>query len=101
MKTFEQNVLERKQESGNSNIEVDVTVDAERKRSIERDISCEIGEIWTGQRRNNLNSIEQCTKTQEEVKQNNARIKKVIEVLEYSNKKGGVRRKGTKNQETN
>ena len=98
MKTLEQNVLERKQESRSSNIEVDVTVDAERKRSIERDISCEIGEIWTGQKRNNLNSIEQCTKTQEEVKQNNARIKKVIEVLEYSNKKGGVRRKETKNQ---
>ena len=44
MKTLEQNVLERTQESGSSNIEVDVTVDAERKRSIERDISCELGE---------------------------------------------------------
>ena len=43
----------------------------------------------------------QVYKAQEAVKQNNARIKKAIEVLEYSNKKGGVRRKGTKNQETN
>ena len=80
MKTLEQNALERTWESGSSNIEVDVTVNAERKRSIERDISCEIGEIWTGQTRSNLNSIEQCTKTQEEVKQNNARIEKAIEV---------------------
>ena len=80
MKTLEQNALERTWESGSSNIEVDVTVNAERKRSIERDISCEIGEIWTGQTRSNLISIEQCTKTQEEVKQNNARIEKAIEV---------------------
>ena len=67
-------------------------MDAEGKHSIQRYISCEIGEYGQIRERSSLNSKEQCTQKQDKLKQNKTRIKEEMEVLGCSDERG----RGTK-----